>query len=55
MAKLGGISASFMPILGQFTPFFVLYFLLEVTRVIKDTIKIKYETRLKNYLQKCSD
>lgn len=54
MSKVGGLSASIMPILGEFTPFFVLFFLLQVTRVIKDKIQSNYENRLSSFLNKSS-
>ena len=38
LSKLGGLRASIMTIIGQFSPFFVLFFLLSVTKIIKNKI-----------------
>lgn len=35
LATVGGLRSSIMPIIGEFSPFFVLYFLFELIRVIK--------------------
>ena len=50
MAKVGGIAASVMPIVGRFTPFFVLAFLVSMARIIKDRIDLNFKTRVKKFL-----
>ena len=50
LAKLGGLRASIMPIIGQLTPLFILFFLLSVAKVIKNKIQNNYETRLKEFI-----
>ena len=38
LAILGGLRASIMPIIGQFGPFLVLYFLISLAKIIKKNI-----------------
>jgi len=35
MAKIGGFRASIMPIVGEFAPFFVLAFLVQLAKIIQ--------------------
>ena len=50
MAKIGGIAASVMPIVGRFGPFFVLAFLISVARIIKNRIDSNFKTRVKSFI-----
>lgn len=50
MAKLGGLKSSIMPILGEFGPFFVLFFLLSLVKIIKNNMQKAYETALKDFI-----
>ena len=44
-----------MPIVGQLTPLFVLFFLLSVAKVIKDKIQNNYEERLIEFIKNAKD
>lgn len=46
LSKVGGLRASIMPIIGYFSPLFVLYFLLELARVIKKSLNKDYTDKL---------
>ena len=52
MANIGGIRASIMPIFEWFGPFFILFFLLSVARIIKNNIFKVYEIELNDFITK---
>lgn len=52
LSKLGGLRASIMPILSQFTPFFVIYFLFLLVGVIQRNIRMVHGDAIKEYIAK---
>lgn len=50
MSKIGGFRASVMPIVGEFAPFFVLAFLVQLCKIIQERLKEKQLEGLKNFM-----
>ena len=50
LAKIGGLNASIMPIVGRFAPFFALYFMLELAAIIKDHLTKRHGEELKKFI-----
>ncbi len=50
MSKIGGFRASVMPIVGEFAPFFVLAFLVQLSKIIQEKLKEKQLEGRKNFL-----
>ena len=50
LAKMGGLSASIMPIIGRLAPFFALYFLLELSAIIKDHLTKRYNEEVIKFI-----
>lgn len=52
MAKVGGLQASVMPIMRIATPFFMLKFLLDLSRIIREKSKLNYRNEQIEFLKK---
>lgn len=50
MSKIGGFRASVMPIVGEFAPFFVLAFLVQLSKIIQEKLKEQQLEGLKNFM-----
>jgi len=48
---IGGLNASITPLIGYLGPFFVLAFLLKLSKIIKDHLKDDYDKQLRNYIK----
>ena len=51
MSAIGGINAFLTPIVAQFMPFFVLWFLFELGKIIHDQYKEAYRKELFNFIK----
>jgi len=50
MSKIGGFRASVMPIVGEFAPLFILFFLVQLSKIIQQKLKEKQIVGLKRFL-----
>ena len=55
LSKIGGLSASIMPIVGRFAPFFALYFMLELAAIIKGHLTRKYNQEVTKFIELASE
>jgi hypothetical protein len=42
LSRIGGLQGSIMPLLGQLTPLFMLYFLVKLCEIIKEKLEESY-------------
>ena len=52
MAKIGGLQASVMPIMRIATPFFMLKFLLDLSRIIRDKSRLNYRNETLEFFRR---
>jgi len=51
IAKIGGINGFFSPILGKLAPFFVMFFLYSLAKILREKSELAYQSELKQFLE----